>query len=70
MIDPTLTCPHCQTPIKLTESLAAPLLEKTQKNHQLQLANQERIFQENLKQERALIVAQERHHARQSVGSY
>ena len=28
MIEPTITCPNCRTEIKLTESLAAPLLPK------------------------------------------
>ena len=27
MAEPTVTCPNCKTEIKLTESLAAPLLE-------------------------------------------
>ena len=29
MTDPTITCPKCHAEIKLTESLAAPLLEST-----------------------------------------
>lgn len=29
MIEPTITCPNCKTEIKLTESLAAPLIEAT-----------------------------------------
>jgi hypothetical protein len=29
MTDPTLTCPNCRTEIKLTESLAAPLIADT-----------------------------------------
>ncbi|MFM1975999.1 MAG: hypothetical protein RL145_845 [Pseudomonadota bacterium] len=29
MIEPTITCPSCKTEIKLTESLAAPLIEAT-----------------------------------------
>jgi len=27
MTEPTITCPNCKTEIKLTESLAAPLIE-------------------------------------------
>jgi hypothetical protein len=27
MTEPTITCPKCRTTIKLTESLAAPLLD-------------------------------------------
>ena len=29
MAEPTIICPNCKTEIKLTESLAAPLLEAT-----------------------------------------
>jgi len=29
MTEPTIICPNCRTEIKLTESLAAPLLEAT-----------------------------------------
>ena len=29
MTEPTITCPKCKTEIKLTESLAAPLIEAT-----------------------------------------
>ena len=31
MTEPTITCPHCKTEIKLTESLAAPLIESTRR---------------------------------------
>jgi hypothetical protein len=41
MSEPTLTCPHCQTTIKLTESLAAPLIETTRRAFQAQLARKE-----------------------------
>jgi len=29
MNEPTITCPNCQSEVKLTESLAAPLIEAT-----------------------------------------
>jgi hypothetical protein len=32
MADPTITCPNCQREIKLTESLAAPLIEATRRD--------------------------------------
>ena len=32
MADPTITCPNCQREIKLTESLAAPLVEATRRD--------------------------------------
>ena len=41
MTEPTLTCPTCRTEIKLTESLAAPLIANTRKHYEAQLACQE-----------------------------
>jgi hypothetical protein len=41
MTDPTLTCPTCRTQIKLTESLAAPLIEASRKRYEDQLARKE-----------------------------
>ena len=37
MTEPTITCPHCKTEIKLTESLAAPLVESTRRQFEQQL---------------------------------
>ena len=41
MTEPTLTCPTCRTEIKLTESLAAPLIEATRRRYEDQLARKE-----------------------------
>jgi hypothetical protein len=41
MTDPTLTCPSCRTEIKLTESLAAPLIADTRRRYESQLAQKE-----------------------------
>jgi hypothetical protein len=41
MTEPTLTCPSCRTQIKLTESLAAPLIEATRRRYEDQLARKE-----------------------------
>ena len=41
MAEPTIPCPNCQTEIKLTESLAAPLLVDTRKHDEAQLAQKE-----------------------------
>src|SRR5580704_6080155 len=41
MTDPTLTCPTCRTEIKLTESLAAPLIADTRRRYETQLAQKE-----------------------------
>jgi hypothetical protein len=37
MTEPTITCPKCKTEIKLTESLAAPLIESTRKQFEQKL---------------------------------
>ena len=41
MSEPTLTCPTCRTEIKLTESLAAPLIDETRRRYEDQLARKE-----------------------------
>jgi hypothetical protein len=44
MSDPQIVCPQCSTPIKLTESLAAPLIAQTRRQFELQLASKETDF--------------------------
>ncbi len=41
MAEPTIKCPSCGTEIKLTESLAAPLIESTRKQFEQQLAQKD-----------------------------
>ncbi|GKS64602.1 hypothetical protein YTPLAS72_19060 [Nitrospira sp.] len=41
MADPTIVCPSCKTEIKLTESLAAPLIESTRREYEARLAQKE-----------------------------
>lgn len=41
MDEPTIICPNCKTEIKLTESLAAPLIEATRKQFEQQLAQKD-----------------------------
>jgi hypothetical protein len=41
MKEPTITCPSCKADIKLTESLAAPLVESTRRQFQEQLDQKE-----------------------------
>ena len=41
MTEPTITCPQCKTEIKLTESLAAPLLASTRQLFEKQLAQKD-----------------------------
>ncbi|MCK5491287.1 MAG: DUF2130 domain-containing protein [Candidatus Pacebacteria bacterium] len=44
MIEPTITCPNCSTEIKLTESLAAPIVQATRKEYEAKIAEKESIF--------------------------
>jgi hypothetical protein len=53
--EPQLICPKCKTTIKLTESLAAPLIAKTRKQFEQQLADKQADF---AKREGALRKAQ------------
>nr|WP_281720563.1 DUF2130 domain-containing protein [Nitrosomonas nitrosa] len=41
MSEPTIICPNCKTEIKLTESLAAPLLESTRRDYEKRLAQKD-----------------------------
>ncbi len=58
MTDPTLNCPQCGTEIKLTESLAGPLLESTRLEFELKLKAKDVIVagqRQKLKQEQEQI---------------
>ena len=41
MIEPTIICPNCSTEIKVTESLAAPLILATRKEYEAKIAEKE-----------------------------
>ena len=41
MIEPVIECPHCHKEIKLTESLAAPLVEATRQEFEQKLAEKD-----------------------------
>jgi hypothetical protein len=41
MTDPTITCPSCSTEIKLTESLAAPLIRATREEYEAKIARKD-----------------------------
>lgn len=41
MTEPTIICPNCKTEIKLTESLAAPLIEATRKEYEKRLSQKD-----------------------------
>lgn len=54
MTEPTITCPNCETEIKLNESLAAPLIAATRKQFEEQLAKKDTVIaqRENAVRER------------------
>lgn len=68
MTEPTVTCPSCRTEFRLTEQLAAPLIEATRKQYEKRIADKEREIgereagllgrQKELEQARAGIDAQ------------
>ena len=41
MVEPVIACPHCHKEIKLTESLAAPLIEATRQEFEHKLASKD-----------------------------
>ena len=41
MTEPTITCPNCKTEIRLTESLAAPLIAATRQQFEKQLSQKD-----------------------------
>lgn len=41
MAEPTVVCPHCKSEIKLTESLAAPLLESIRRDYEQRLTQKD-----------------------------
>lgn len=43
MTEPTITCPNCRTEIKLTESLAGPLVEQTRREFAQRLAAKDQL---------------------------
>jgi hypothetical protein len=48
MTEPTIVCPNCSTKIKLTESLAAPLIEVTRKEYERRLSQKDAEIAERL----------------------
>jgi hypothetical protein len=65
MSDATIRCPQCQSEIKLTESLAAPLLEATRKQFEQRIAQKDAEIRHREEAIRAEKTAIER--ARQSI---
>ncbi len=59
MAEPTVVCPNCKTEIKLTESLAAPLLEATRRDFEQRIKQKDADLAAKLKEEGARIAADE-----------
>lgn len=63
MTEPTIVCPNCKTEIKLTESLAAPLIESTRRQYEQRIADKDADIAKREKavkeQQAALAKAQE-----------
>lgn len=63
MTEPTIVCPNCKTEIKLTESLAAPLIESTRRQYEQRIADKDADIAKREKavkeQQAALTKAQE-----------
>ena len=58
MSDPTVTCPHCHTEIRLTESLPAPLIAATRRDFEARLvAERSRIAAEEARRAQAASLA-------------
>jgi hypothetical protein len=69
MAEPTVVCPQCQTEIKLTESLAAPLLESVRRDYQQRLSQKDADIskREKLLNERAESVEKAKQNLDQQV---
>lgn len=69
MSEPTIVCSNCGTEIKLTESLAAPLLESTRRDFERRLAAKDAEVAEQMRQERSRVAAEENKKAKLEFGA-
>src|SRR5574338_22560 len=62
MTDATITCPSCKAEIKLTESLAAPLLDATRREYEQRLRQKDGVLEkhEAVLKERETVLAKEK----------
>lgn len=69
MAEPTVVCPQCKSEIKLTESLAAPLLESVRRDYELRLSQKDADIskREKLLNERAQSVEKTKQNLDQQV---
>ena len=71
MTEPTIKCPSCKSEIKLTESLAAPLIETTRKQYEQRLSEKDAAIEKReatLQQQQAQL-AKDRHSIEAQVAS-
>ena len=69
MAEPTIVCPNCKTEIKLTESLAAPLLEATRRDFEQRMRQKDADLASKLKEEGARIAAEEARKAKLALST-
>ena len=69
MAEPTIVCPNCKTEIKLTESLAAPLLEATRRDFEMRLRQKDTDLAAKLMEEATKIAAEEARKARLALSN-
>jgi hypothetical protein len=69
MSEPTIVCPKCGTEIKLTESLAAPLIASTRQQFEKQLAQKDADIaqRENVTREKEKALAEAKRHLDEQV---
>jgi len=69
MTEPTITCPNCKTEIRLTESLAAPLIAATRKQFEQQLAQKDNdiALREQAMREKEKLLAEEKRKLEEQV---
>ena len=62
MLEPAITCPQCNIEIKLTESLAAPLIQATRREFEIRLAQKDADVakQETMLRDREAAIARAR----------
>lgn len=67
--EPTITCPNCRTEIRLTESLAAPLIEATRREFEQRIAQKDRDIakREQAMKDREAALAREKEAVEQQV---
>jgi len=69
MAEPTVICPNCKTEIKLTESLAAPLLEATRLDFEQRIKQKDTDLAAKLKEEGVKIAADEARKAKLALAA-